>query len=81
MAVSSSSSSLAPGLPVWLYNVAFVRVALVNVPTPLPPVVLYQGIYYAWSVIHWCYFQTTPPAVQQSTLPDIYVSHAAFPVF
>lgn len=80
MAASSSSSSASPTIPVWLYNAAFVRVALVNVSSQLPPVITYLGITYAWSRIRWCYLATVPVATSLSSGPEV-VSHVADPQF
>jgi hypothetical protein len=57
---SSSSGGAGGGFAVWLYDTTFSRVALVDVPVPTPPVVNYQGGYYAWSDVHWAYTRTTP---------------------
>lgn len=72
MAASSSSSAApaAPALAFYLYDANFNRVALVGLPTPQPPLVLYQGTYYVWSDIHWAYFPATPYTASVSVLPQ-----------
>lgn len=59
-ATSTSSSSGAPGFAVWLYDQNFTRVALVDVPVPLPNLVIYLGRYYVWSSVNWCYELANP---------------------
>lgn len=80
MATSSSSSSATPTMPVWLYNAAIVRVALVAVSIPLPIVLTYLGNTYTWSNIHWCYVQTSPYVASLTTAAEV-VSHVANPQF
>ena len=67
---ASSSSSAVPGQKVWLYDPSFTRVAIVLVSNPLPPIVVYAGLYYAWSNIHWAYMQTVPYQATLSTSPQ-----------
>ena len=59
MPASSSSSSGQPLYAVWLYDTNFVRVALIDVPVPLPNLVTYLGLQYVWSKVHWAYLQST----------------------
>jgi hypothetical protein len=64
MAVTStSSSSGVPTFAVWLWDATFTRVALVDVPVPLPNLVLYLGQYYVWSAIHWGYQAANPDRI------------------
>jgi hypothetical protein len=73
---SSSSGGAGGGFAVWLWDPNFVRVALVDVPVPTPPVVNYLGKYYAWSNIHWGYQQTTPYQPQPDLgAPQLSVLH------
>jgi len=86
MAVSSSSSSARPTQPCWLYQQNDqtqppVRVALVELPVPLPPLVSYLGTFYIWSDIHLLYLATPASTVQASGRTDVFVSHAANPQF
>lgn len=86
MAVSSSSSSSgAPTTPVWLYQVVafnqpLQRVALVEVPIVLPPLIQYLGNNYVWSRIYWGYVYTPPAVVQASGRTEI-ISQLADPQF
>lgn len=84
MAVSSSSSSGAPTDPVWLYQLIaghkIQRVALVEAPRPLPPLISYLGINYIWSDIHLCFLNTSPTVVQASGRTQI-ISPTANPQF
>lgn len=63
MAASSSSSSAAAGplFAVWLYDANGNRVALVDVPVPVPLIVVFNGVYYAWSFgVYWRYIAFSP---------------------
>jgi hypothetical protein len=57
---SSSSSGAAATFAVWLYDGSNNRVALVDVPVPMPNAVTFQGYTYVWSNVHWYYQQTVP---------------------
>lgn len=58
--MAASSSASAGVFAVYLYDANFNRVALVDVPVPLPPVLTFGGLTYAWSRVHWAYTQTAP---------------------
>jgi len=81
------SSSGTQTLPVWLCSLATpavrvpTRVALVEAPMPLPPLVSYLGLTYVWSRVYWCYIQTAAQAVGVSARTDKYASHVAEPQF
>ena len=65
MAVSSSSAGPTGVFAVWLHDGAGNRVALVDVPVPMPLIVLFNGSYYAWSFhVYWRYVLFTPYAAQ-----------------
>ena len=65
MAATSSSSSAQPLFAVWLYDVNFTRVKLIDVPLTsnnlniqsIPPIVTdpVTGKYYVWSMVHFGY--------------------------
>lgn len=90
MASSSSSSSGQPTQPVWLYQSttvtsstrgpAIARVALVEAPIPLPPLISYLGNNYVWSTIYWCYLYAAPANVAASGRTEI-ISVLANPQF
>ena len=58
-ASSSSSGAAATTYAVWLFDANFNHIVLVDVPVPLPNLLLYQGQYYVWSNVHWGYQLTT----------------------
>ena len=64
MAAASSSSGAGAAFAVYLYDNNFNRVALVDVPVPLPNLVTYLGNPYVWSAIHWAYFPAVPYTAQ-----------------
>ncbi len=59
MAVSSSGTA-GRTFKVDLYNQSFQRQGSVDVPVPLPPILIYQGQYYAWSFRQGAYTAAQP---------------------
>jgi len=82
MAVSVSSSSLAAQLfAIKLYDATGHFVATVDVPSPVPPLLLYKGNYYVYS--SWIYSRYVQ-AVPYTTPTDLGappLSVVAFPEF
>jgi len=87
MGIPLLPSSPTPTLPMWLCNLASpavrvpTRVALVEVPIPMPPLITYLGLTYVWSKVYWCYLQTAAQGVGVSARTDIYASHVADPQY
>lgn len=54
-AVASSSLAAGRTFAVWLVDQNFNRQAKVDVPVPMPPLLLYQGFYYVWNRRQFAY--------------------------
>ncbi len=78
---ASSSAAPATTLAVWLYDSNDVRVARVALPNPLPPLVLFNGVYYVWSRIKWNYEPATPYSASVTGLTNPGASVVAEPQF
>jgi hypothetical protein len=82
MAASSSSSGAARIYSVWLYAAdGKTRIALVDLPWPLPAIVVYQGNYYAYSPFVSSKYVQESPYVATADLGAPPLSVLAFPEY
>jgi len=81
MAISSSSLAAGRTFSIWLHTTGGLRVSKVDVPWPLPALLLFGGKYYVYSETIYSGYVEAVPFVPTADLGAAALSTLAFPQF